>query len=190
MSALARASGVQTGLRRGGVLMVAPDARIYERSPEREAEALQAVAMALLQYTPLVAAAEEATLLIDIGASLRLFGGIAALCRRIRANLCALGFTASLSCAPTARGAWLLARHGGGRCLSMASLTRRLDRLRPCCCCRRGPLLPGSKGSAASAWPTCAACPGPACSGAAAGPCSTRSRPRRPRLRSCSPGSG
>jgi protein ImuB len=131
MSALARASGVQTGLRRGGVLMVAPDARIYERSPEREAEALQAVAMALLQYTPLVAAAEEATLLIDIGASLRLFGGIAALCRRIRANLRALGFTASLSCAPTARGAWLLARHGGGRCLSMASLTRRLDRLPP-----------------------------------------------------------
>ena len=131
LSPLARASGVQPGLRRGGVLMLAPDARLYERSLEREAEAVNAVAMALLQYTPLVAQAEESTLLIDIGASLRLFGGIVSLCRRIRANLRALGFTASLSCAPTARGAWLLARHGRARrrCLSMATLTRRLDRL-------------------------------------------------------------
>lgn len=129
LSPLARAAGVQLGLRRGGVLMLAPQARLVERSAEREAAALQAVAMALLQYTPLVAAAEESTLLMDIGASLRLFGGIAALCRRIRANLRALGFTAQLSCAPTARGAWLLARHGGARSLRMASLARRLDRL-------------------------------------------------------------
>ncbi|MDB5959336.1 MAG: polymerase [Massilia sp.] len=131
MSPLARAAGVQAGLRRGGVLMLAPDARLFDRAPEREAEALNAVAMALLQYTPLVAQAEESTLLIDIGASLRLFGGIASLCRQIRANLRTLGFTASLSCAPTARGAWLLARHGGKRprSLRMASLERRLDRL-------------------------------------------------------------
>ena len=129
MSARARADGVQVGLRRGGVLMLVPEARLYERSPAREAEAIRAVALALLQYTPLVAQGEESTLLLDIGASLRLFGGIAALCRRIRANLRALGFTGALSCAPTARGAWLLARHGGGRTMAMASLTRRLDRL-------------------------------------------------------------
>ena len=133
MSRLARAAGAQAGLRRGGVLMLVPDVRLYERAPEREAEALNAVAMALLQYTPLVTQGEESTLLIDIGASLRLFGGIASLCRQIRANLRTLGFTASLSCAPTARGAWLLARHGrkrgGVRALQMATLERRLDRL-------------------------------------------------------------
>ncbi len=133
MSRLARAAGAQAGLRRGGVLMLVPDARLYERAPEREAEALNAVAMALLQYTPLVTQGEESTLLIDIGASLRLFGGIGSLCRQIRANLRTLGFTASLSCAPTARGAWLLARHGrkrgGVRALQMATLERRLDRL-------------------------------------------------------------
>ena len=129
LSALAAAAGVQAGMRRGGVLMLHPEARLYERSAEREAEALHAVAMALLQYTPLVAQAEEATLLIDIGASLRLFGGIRALCRGVRAKLRALGFTGALSCAPTARGAWLLARHGGGRSATMASLVRRLDRL-------------------------------------------------------------
>ena len=129
LSARARAAGVQPGLRRGGVLMLMPEARLHERSAEREAQALHDVAMALLQYTPLVAQAEESTLLMDIGASLSLFGGIRALCRRIRASLRALGFSASLSCAPTARGAWLLARRGAGRVVKMASLVNRLDRL-------------------------------------------------------------
>ena len=132
-------------MRRGGVLMLMPEARLYERNPAREAEALDAVALAMLQFTPQVALVEEATLLLDIGASLRLFGGIRALCARVRASLRALGFSASVSCAPTARAAWLLARaganamaHGGrqggggrilGRSLRMASLERRLDRL-------------------------------------------------------------
>ncbi len=129
LSPVARAAGVQPGMRRGGVLMLLPEARLVDRARAREAEALQAVAMALLQYTPLVAQAEEATLLMDVGASLRLFGGVRALCRQVAANLRALGFSAVLSCAPTARGAWLLARYGGGRSLKMAALVRRLDRL-------------------------------------------------------------
>jgi protein ImuB len=128
-SPAARVAGVQLGMRRGGVLMLAPDARLHERAPARETEALQAVALALLQYTPLVAQAEEATLLIDIGASLRLFGGIRALCARVRANLRALGFSAYVSCAPTARGAWLLARRHAGRALTIDSLMRKLERL-------------------------------------------------------------
>jgi protein ImuB len=151
VSPAARAAGVRGGMRRGGVLMLMPEARLLERNPAREAEALDAVALAMLQFTPQVALLEEATLLLDIGASLRLFGGIRALCARVRASLRTLGFSASLSCAPTARAAWLLARAGahrmahgngqgggssggrsgrsGGRILRMASLERRLDRL-------------------------------------------------------------
>jgi protein ImuB len=129
VSPAARAAGVQVGMRRGGVLMLLPEARLHERAPAREAEALGAVAMALLQYTPLVTQAEESTLLMDVGASLRLFGGIRKLCRRIRDNVRALGFTGVLACAPTARGAWLLARRRAGRSLKMASMVRRLDRL-------------------------------------------------------------
>ena len=129
ISPAARAAGVRPGMRRGGVLMLMPEARLHERHPAREAEALQAVAMSMLQYTPQVAQAEEATLLLDIGASLRLFGGIRRLCARVRENLRALGFTACISCAPTARGAWLLARRNAGRAVRMDSLTRRLDRL-------------------------------------------------------------
>ncbi len=131
LSPAARAAGVQPGMRRGGVLMLLPEARLLERSLAREAEALNAVALAMLQYTPQVAQDDEATLLMDIGASLRLFGGIRALCARVRASLRTLGFTASVSCAPTARAAWLLARRGGkgGRTVKMDSLGRRLDRL-------------------------------------------------------------
>jgi protein ImuB len=128
-SSAASAAGVKTGMRRGGVLMLLPDARIHERAPLLEADARDAVALALLQYTPQVTEAEESTLLMDIGASLRLFGGIGALCRLVRASVRTLGFTASLACAPTARGAWLLARARAGRAVQMESLLRRLDRL-------------------------------------------------------------
>lgn len=128
-SPLARAAGASPGMRRGGVLMLMPEARLHVRSPEREAEALHAAALALLQYTPQVAIAEEATILIDIGASLRLFGGVRALCRRVRASLRALGYSGVLSCAPTARGAWMLARARRSRVLTIDSLARRLDRL-------------------------------------------------------------
>ena len=128
-SPCARAAGVQVGMRRGGVLMLLPEARVHERAPLLEAEARQAVALALLQYTPQVAEAEEATLLMDVGASLRLFGGVRALCRSVRERVRALGFSASLACAPTARGAWLLARAGARGAIRMVSLLRRLDAL-------------------------------------------------------------
>lgn len=128
-SRLAAAAGVRTGMRRGAVQMLMPDAVLLERDLAREAQAINDVAMALLQFTPQVAQAEEATLLMDVGASLRLFGGVRALCRRVRASLRTLGFSASLSCAPTARGAWMLARCRAGRALKMPSLVRRLDRL-------------------------------------------------------------
>ena len=129
MSELAHGAGVQLGMRRGGALMLAPQSQFQQRAPQLEAEALHAVAMALLQFTPQLALAEEATLLLDVGASLRLFGGIRALCQQVSANMRALGFTATLSCAPTARGAWLLARANAGRALTMEEMVRRIERL-------------------------------------------------------------
>ena len=129
LSDAAYEAGVRIGLRRGGAIMLAPHTQFQQRSLSLEAEALQATAMALLQFTPQLAEAEEATLLLDVGASLRLFGGIRALCRKVADSVQALGFTGTLSCAPTARGAWLLARSNAGRSLKMDSLERRLDGL-------------------------------------------------------------
>jgi protein ImuB len=131
LSPLAVAGGLRIGMRRTGVQMLLPTATLHPRESVREAQALHDTAMAMLQYTPQVVAAEEATLLLDIGASLRLFGGIRALCKLVRASMQTLGFTAVLSCAPTARGAWLLARSGGAGALAMPRLVRQLDRL-PC----------------------------------------------------------
>lgn len=135
--AAARRQGVRAGMKRGGVLTLAPDTQLVERDPAREADALRAVALALLRFSPCVALDDEATLVVDVGPSLRLFGGLPSLCRQVRATLAALGYAARLSAAPTGRGAWLLARAAAGRgrtrrrVARQASLVRALDAL-PC----------------------------------------------------------
>lgn len=129
LSSAARTAGIRPAMRQGGVLMLVPDARIHERSTGAEAESLQAAALAMLQYTPCVTLTEESVLLMDVGASIRLFNGVPALCRRIRQDMLRLGFTARLSCAPTARAAWMLARAGGRRVIKQDSMSRHLDRL-------------------------------------------------------------
>ncbi len=130
--------GVRVGMRAGGVSAIAPDTKTLERSFDKEQSALDAIAMALLQYTPEVTFADDFSIVLDVSASLRLFGGPLAICRNIAASVAALGFSASLGAAPTAKGAWLLARSTRGkshplarRVLKMRTLTRRLDAL-PC----------------------------------------------------------
>lgn len=49
-SRLAAEAGVRPQMRRGGVLTIAPQTLLYDRAPEKEADALQHVAMALLQF--------------------------------------------------------------------------------------------------------------------------------------------
>jgi protein ImuB len=129
LSAMADVLGVKPAMRRAGVLLLAPDAMVHERDLQREAQTQQDAAMALLQYSPMLADAGEATLLIDITASLRLFGGIRRVCSGIRQTVSQLGLSTCLGCAPTAQGAWLLAQSGGARALSTARLNRLLDRL-------------------------------------------------------------
>jgi protein ImuB len=65
----ARDAGIKLGVRRGSVLMLLPEARIYERSAASEEAAMYTVAIALLKYTRLVTLAEESTILIDVGAA-------------------------------------------------------------------------------------------------------------------------
>ncbi|HDR9058268.1 TPA: DNA polymerase Y family protein, partial [Burkholderia vietnamiensis] len=60
----ARALGVVAGMRRGGVLSLAPDAQIRERDAARERELVLGVAYALLQFTPNVVDADEAVVLL------------------------------------------------------------------------------------------------------------------------------
>ena len=76
------------------------------------------VSLALMQYTPEIAAADERSLLLDISASLSLFGGHRKLSRRVQSSVRALGFSVCIGMAPTAHGAWLFAHsrwHGNSR---------------------------------------------------------------------------
>jgi protein ImuB len=75
-----------------------------------EPSALQGLCLWALQFTPRVAPCEEAVLM-EVSASLRLFGGLRALRARVLAEAPELGM-ASLAWAPTGLGALALARAG------------------------------------------------------------------------------
>ncbi len=111
-SEAAQAAGVQTGMRRGGVLALLPQARFHDRDEAAEQVALEALALALLRFGPDVAIASPSCVLIDAAPSLRLFGGLASLAAQVLESAEALGHRASLGIAATASAAALLARAG------------------------------------------------------------------------------
>ena len=152
-------------MRRAGAAAIAPQVELLPRSPQAEADALQGAALALLQYTPEVALADEATVLLGVGASLQFFRGPRALARRVAATLRALDLRVSLGMAPTAAGAWLLAqrreRRACRRVLTLPTLVRRLDALPLALLPRRGRAWTGCRTSAAPRWATCAPCRAP-----------------------------
>ena len=127
--AAARVAGVCIGMRRGGVLTLAPTTLMRERDGAAEVNAVREVATGLLNLSPQVVIAEESTVLVDVSASLRLFGGIRSLRRIARRVADAIGVSATISVAPTAQAAWLLARYRGGAHLFLDSLRRGLVRL-------------------------------------------------------------
>ena len=102
--------GIQPGIQRATALALAGDLLIGQADAARDAAALQAVAHAALAYTPCVALHDTQTVLLEVQGSLRLFGGHAALWRRLAAALEPLGHTLHAAAAPTALGAALLAR--------------------------------------------------------------------------------
>ena len=133
LSPSAAKAGVRPGMRRGGVGALCPTAKLMQHDACLEKRAVDEVALALLQYTPEVALSDESTLLLDVSASLSLFGGVRSLFRRVQSTMRGLGFAARISMAPTAAGAWLLSARStqGARTLQLKTLTRRLDAL-PC----------------------------------------------------------
>ncbi len=135
-SGAALQAGVRPGMKRNGALALCPDTRFYERDAQRERQAIDSIALCLLQYTPEVALAALHNLMMDISASLRAFGGLRRLFRLVEKDVRELGFTARLALAPTAQGAWLLAQATGAairrrRAVKLATLMHRLDRI-PC----------------------------------------------------------
>lgn len=137
LSPQAAAAGITPGMRRGGVATIAPDATLLDRQPAKEDLARDAIILALLQFTPEVAQVGQSGAILDVTASLRLFGGHAALCQQVKALVTKLGFSVTLGTGPTALGAWMLAvapsRRGRRRrrAIKPHTLARMIDRL-PC----------------------------------------------------------
>lgn len=110
--AAAQALGVRAGLKRATAQALAPELLFGQADPLRDAQALQAVAHAGLAFTPCVTVCPEpgrAGVRLEVQASLRYFGGLDALLRRLRQALQPLGHQLQIASAPTALGAALLA---------------------------------------------------------------------------------
>ena len=117
VDAAAMARGVAAGHSRAGALALAPDLCLIERDLRQELATLTDIASWAGCFTPSVSLDPPDTLLLEIQASLRLFGGLAPLCDAIRAGLDELGFTAQLAVAPTPLAARWLARGAAGSLL-------------------------------------------------------------------------
>ena len=137
-NASARALGVKPGLKRATALALAPQLTLGLADAARDAQALTAIAHAALAFTPCVAieparggtsssAVAPDTVLLDVQASLRYFGGLPALLVRLQAALAPLGHRLHTVSAPTALGAALLARvHPQLHCADLVTLRRAL----------------------------------------------------------------
>ena len=138
VNAPARALGVQPGFKRATALALAPQLTLGLADPARDAQALTAVAHAALAFTPTVviqppshANAEDAphTVLLEVQASLRYFGGLPALQRRLKEALTPLGHRLHIVSASTPLGAALLARvQPRLDCADLAATARALAR--------------------------------------------------------------
>jgi len=124
-NAAAQAQGVKPGLKRATALALAPRLTLGQADPARDAEAMLPLAHAALAFTPQVSlqpAREPDTVLLEVQASLRYFGGIDRLLQRLLQAMAPLGHTVRIATATTAQGAAILARVvPPPRCLNLAS---------------------------------------------------------------------
>jgi len=133
-NAAAQALGVRPGLKRATALALAPQILLGQAEAAREARALAAVAHAALAYTPMVClqprddGAGTDTVLLEVRASLRYFGGLERLLQHLQATLRPLGHCVQVASAPTPLGAARGARvHRRLHCPDLAALQRALD---------------------------------------------------------------
>jgi protein ImuB len=106
----AAAAGVQAGMSAASAASLLPGLQLLARDTVRESAFVERLALALARYSPALVI-EPDGVLIEVAASLRLFGGARALMRAVQATARASGVNAAqTAAAPTAAAASLLAR--------------------------------------------------------------------------------
>jgi protein ImuB len=142
--ARARHAGICPGMAVSATHALAPRVLVRTRDVSAERRALEGIALWALQFTSQVSVLPAGSLLLEIGGSLKFFGGLDALGERIRIEATALGFDATVAVAPTPRGAHWLARAGLEPAIEdHATLRHHLSRL-PVDCLEAGPDVLGS----------------------------------------------
>lgn len=112
-NAAAQAYGVRPGLALPAALALCGDLAVQRRDRAREARALQELAAWAYQFSARIAF-EPSLLLLEVGASRRLFGGLQALLATLRHGLDQVGYLAQHALAPTPTAAAVLARNRPG----------------------------------------------------------------------------
>jgi protein ImuB len=129
VNAPAAARGVAPGQTPAAALALAADLRLLPRRPPAEQAALEGIALWALGFSSEVSLAPPTALVLEIGRSLRLFGGEASLLRQLLAGLEGLGYRAHWGLAPQPAAALLLAHQGGGVARDPAALRAALGRM-------------------------------------------------------------
>jgi protein ImuB len=103
-------AGVVPGMHESSAHARTADIAFIPRDTSSEAGAVVEVALWALHFTPQVSLLPNG-LLLDVSASLRLFGGLDALADQLCGGVVEMGFTPQLASAPAATAAWLFAQH-------------------------------------------------------------------------------
>jgi len=127
-SRLARQAGVRPGQRLSNALAILPQLHSRPRCRQAEAGTLAQIALAAYQHSHQVVLAPPDTVLLEVGGSRRLRGGIEPLLDSLRKDLVDQGLHTRIGLAPVAAAACLLARLD--RCISQPeALVRQLAEL-------------------------------------------------------------
>ncbi len=126
----ARALGVQAGQSVATALSLASQLVVVPRDTAREARLVEMLALSLAALTPNLCLMASGVLL-EVQASLRLFGGIRRLLQQAQELADRCGLQVRIASAPTAHAAWLLATSGivRRRALQPRTCAHRLDRV-------------------------------------------------------------
>ncbi|HEX5419466.1 MAG TPA: DNA polymerase Y family protein, partial [Gammaproteobacteria bacterium] len=118
----ARSLGIKPGLGLSAAFGFSGSLQVLERSLQAESAQLEALAACCGRFTPLVSVAPPDSLLLEVQASLRLFGGLEAIKTALGSEIRRRGFTARLTAAPTPLGALWLVRGRAEDALSLGRL--------------------------------------------------------------------
>lgn len=111
-NAAATHHGIYPGISLSAARALCPTLSVIPRDVRQEQRALVQLAACATQFTPLVSIAPPQSVLLEVGRSAALFGGLDTLHGRIGTELSELGYDTRVTGAPTPLGALFLARGG------------------------------------------------------------------------------